>query len=78
MLSDFILIPLCATEWHIDTFFVCMTCGANIFCVYDMWSQWHTRNEYIFRWHTRNWHMTFHFIYFYTYIHLYVEINKVN
>jgi hypothetical protein len=23
-----------------------------IFCVYDMWGQWHTRNEYIFQWYT--------------------------
>lgn len=29
---------LCATEWHIGIFFG----------VYDMWGQWHTRNEYIF------------------------------
>jgi hypothetical protein len=36
---------LCATEWHIGIFF----------CVYDMWGQWHTRNEYIFQWHTWNW-----------------------
>jgi hypothetical protein len=33
--------PLCATEWHIGIFFG----------VYDMWGQWHTRNEYIFQWH---------------------------
>jgi hypothetical protein len=37
--------PLCATEWHIGIFFG----------VYDMWGQWHTRNEYIFQWHTGNW-----------------------
>jgi hypothetical protein len=37
--------PLCATEWHIGIFFG----------VYDMWGQWHTRNEYIFQWYTGNW-----------------------
>jgi hypothetical protein len=41
---------LCATEWHIGIFF----------CVYDMWGQWHTRNEYIFHWHTGNWPIVFH------------------
>jgi hypothetical protein len=35
----------CTTEWHIGIFFG----------VYDMWDQWHTRNEYIFQWHTGNW-----------------------
>jgi hypothetical protein len=37
--------PLCVTEWHIGIFFG----------VYDMWGQWHTRNEYILQWHTGNW-----------------------
>lgn len=34
--------PLCAIEWHIW-----------IFCVYDRWGQWHTRDENNFRWHYR-------------------------
>jgi hypothetical protein len=24
-----------------------------------MWGQWHTRNEYIFQWHTGNWPISF-------------------
>jgi hypothetical protein len=41
--------PLCAMEWHV-----------GIFCVYDMWDQWHTRDENNSRWHTWNcplWHL---------------------
>jgi hypothetical protein len=36
-------------------FIPCVPLSGILFCVHDMWGQWHTWDESNFRWHTGNW-----------------------